>query len=1018
MFKRIAPLAALAALAFVAGNSALAQDTAPAPAPPPGEPAQAQPATPTAPVEEIVITGSRIKRNDLVANSPVAIVSTEELELTSTVNAEDIIRTLPQAAPGMTPGVNNGNPGVATVNLRGLDDERTLVLIDGKRFVGYDSEGIVDLNNIPTPLVERIDVVTGGASAVYGSDAIAGVVNFVLRDDFEGVQVDYDWSDPLRGGETTHNIGITAGGNFADERGNAAIFFGWTERDAVFQGDRGFSVFELTTATGGQGGSSTDTQGNVFVYDPDADAQSFTPTGDFIDRGSRRFNYNPYNLLQVPEQRYQATGVLHYDLAEWATVYGRATFAQTQVDSVIAPSGTFFSEFNIPYDSIFITPQSQAILYPAGGTGLVQEDAFGNDICKSDPTIVGTFDLLDTDCNGAFGPGDSGPFAFGRRTTEVGPRITRNRTQAYQIVGGLRGMIPMLEGWDYDFSVQHARTELSRVFENDLKKSRVQDVLDASSASANPGAVDGGPCLPTAPSNCILGNMFGDGNLSAETAAYMALQIQEEVYTTQDVIMLSASGDLGENLKMPGASPIGLAFGFEWRRTESDSFPDDCYSTPDCSIGFGSTTSVRAEQTVKEYYFEALVPLLERMPFVYSLQFETGYRYADYSNVDGVDAWKVGGEYAPFEDLRFRVLYQNAVRAPNIFENSQPLTPDLDNSVGDPCAGFAEANGGSLPLDTYTRNLCVATGAPAGFFTETAPGSGVWNTGVSDVIAGQINILESGNEKLKEEASRTLTIGGIYQPSWLEGLVFQLDWYRVEIDDAITNYDADVILGNCYNQATNPTGDANSLMCAFVQRNPITGALIGNPNFGLLQPEQNIATLEVSGVDISVAYALDMGGWGRLDMSLLASKLIKHDDKPADLVPTNVCKGIYGPICNAPNNSIGFQQRTTWYFSDFYVGYRWRYIRGTDFEDPSQAVKEFASIEDVHYLDVTLGWEPTRFQYLEGFRFQLGIDNLADKSPPLVGAQAGPTDQNSGNTFPGNYDAIGRTLRLSISKSF
>jgi outer membrane receptor protein involved in Fe transport len=1015
--KRYTSSVAVAALVLAGSVAATAQDASQAQSvPAAAAPASGQP-------EEIVVTGSRIKRTDLVASSPVSIVDNEELQLTATVNVEDVIRALPQAVPGISPGINNGNPGVATVNLRGLDDERTLVLVDGKRFVGYDSEGIVDLNNIPTSLIERIDVVTGGASAVYGSDAIAGVVNFILKDDFEGVQVDYDYDNVLRGtGTTTDNFGITMGGNFDGERGNAAVYIGWTKRDALSQNDRPFSRSAIDTDSGGAFGSSTDTMGAI---DIPAGARlgfmSCTPAGrcDLLPRGARRFNFNKFNYLQVPEVRYQATALVHYDLNDWATVYGRATFAQTEVDTKLAPSGSFGSEFAIPYDSHFLTTAARDLLYPVGGLGVDQEDAFGNKVCFNDQTKNGTpFDVLDTNCDGNLGVGDAAKYPFYRRTIEAGTRDTRNRTQAYQIVGGIRGDIPMLDGWSYDFSVQHGRTELSRVFD-DVKKTRFQDLLDASSESLNPSIITGGTsCLSSAPSNCVVGNLFGDGNLSQAATDYIKLQINEQVFTTQDVIMLSASGDLGEAVHIPGADPIGIAIGGEWRRTKSESFPDDCYSTPDCSLGFGSTTAVRASQTVKELFGEILIPLVQEKPFVDRLELESGFRWADYSTVGSVTAYKVGGTYAPIKDFRLRVLYQRAVRAPNIFETSQPLTPDLDNSVGDPCAGFAEANGGALPLDTFTKDLCVATGAPAGLFTETAPGSGVWITRVQDVIAGQVNILESGNVNLKQEKSKTITAGGVYQPSWLEGLNITVDWYRVSIDDAVSNFAADDIFGGCYNQVANPTGDPNQQLCAFVSRNPLTGALIGNPNYGLLEPESNISTLEVSGIDFDVDYATDLGNFGRVDITFQANKLLKHDDKPSSLTPTNRCKGLYGPVCNSPNVPLGFQQRTTWYINDFYLGYRWRYIGATKFEAGPTKSSTTGRIPAFHYVDITLGWEPTGNDFLNGFRFQVLLENIFDQDPPIVGQSAGPTDQNSGNTFPGTYDVVGRTLSLSVSKKF
>ncbi len=995
------------ALVLSVGTSALAQDAAqgqPVPAAPP----EAQQA------EEIVVTGSRIKRQDLQANSPVAILGADEITLTATVNAEDVIRELPQAIPGISPGVNNGNPGVATVNLRGLDDERTLVLVDGKRFVGYDSEGIVDINNIPTSLIERIDIVTGGASAVYGSDAIAGVVNFVMKDNFEGAQFDYDYLNALRGGEATNSFGATFGMNAPDERGNLTMFAGWTDRDAVPGGARWFSERAITTADGSFGGSSTDTNGNVLCggcsYSGGA-GPTFTPqtfvgfssaNGDLIPRGARRFNFGPFNFNQVPEERYQAMALGHYDIFEWLTFYANFSFAQTQVDTQIAPSGTFFSEFEIPFDSIYLTPQSRSVLFgDVAGTGAY------------DPAF-------DSDGSGSVGPGDVALYPFGRRTIEVGPRITRNRTQAWQLVGGFKGDLPFLETWSYDFSAQRGRTELSRVFENDLAGARVQDILDASSPTINPGAVDGGTCHAGAAAGCFVGSLFGDGSLNSDAAGFIALSINEEIYTTQDIVHFDVSGDFGETFKIPGASPIGAVFGAEWRKVQSDSFPDDCYSTPDCSLGFGSTTSVRNEFTVKEVFGELKVPLVEDRRFVDNLAIGGAFRWADYSHSGTATAWKVDGEYNPIEDFKFRVTYAVAVRAPNIFEFGQPLTPGLDNSNGDPCAAFNEASGGTT-VDTFTRDLCVNTGVNASLFVETAPGSGVWTTSVPDVISGQINAFSGGNPDLKEEEARSLTVGGVWQPSFLEGLVIQIDWYKVKIEDAISNIDADNLLSFCYLAANNPTGDPGAFACQFVNRNTLTGGLVGNPNFGLIETEQNISNIKGEGVDFQLDYALDLGNAGNLDIGWLATKVIKVDDTPFVGASTNHCKGIYGPICNSPNPTVKWVQRTTWYVGDFNMGYRWRYIRGTEFEDQGNCFtggSNFCKINDTHYMDFVVGWTPTGVEMLEGFTFQVGLENAFDEDPPIVGQEAGPTDQNSNNTFPGTYDSVGRALTVRASKKF
>ena len=1014
--KRYTSSVAVAALVLMGSVAATAQDA---------QPGQAVPAAtkPASEPEEIVVTGSRIKRTDLVAESPVSFLDAADIAQTSAVNVEDVLRQIPQALPGISKGVNNGNPGVATVNLRGLDDERTLVLVNGKRFVGYDSEGIVDLNNIPTTLIQRVDVVTGGASAVYGSDAVAGVVNFILKDDFEGVQFDYNYANALRGGEATNAFSVTLGANSADERGNVTLFAGWTNRDAVTQGNRWFSERTISTADGSFGGSSTDTNMNVLCggcsysgsAGPTFGANNFvgfaSANGNLQPRGSRRFNFNPFNLLQVPEDRYQGTVLGHYDINEWVTAYAEFTFAQTQVDTVIAPSGTFFSEFDIPFDSIFLTTQARSVLFgDFAGTG------------SYDPSF-------DSNGNGSVGPGDVARYPIGRRTIEVGPRITRNRTQAWHLVGGLKGEVPFLDGWSYDLSAQRGRTELSRIFENDIKGSRVKDILNASSPTSNPGATDGGTCHAGAAQGCVVGSLFGDGSLNSGAASFIALRLNEDVYTIQDIVHFDVSGDFGETFKIPGASPIGASFGAEWRRVRSESFPDDCYSTPDCSIGFGSTTSVIGKFNVKEFFGELRVPVLEDKPFAKAVTLNGAYRWADYSHTGTADAWKVGGEWSPVEDFMLRINYQRAVRAPNIYEFAQPFTPTLDNSNGDPCAAFNEATG-LTEVDQFTRDLCVATGVAAGLFVPTAT-PGIYTTGVPDVISGQINSFSGGSRTLKEEQAKTLTVGGVLRPRWLEGLNLTIDWYRVEIEDPISSIDADVILRGCYDQASNPTGDPNTLLCSLVQRNPSTGGLIGNPNFGLIETERNIGFLKVEGVDMSLDYLLDLGSLGNLELGFSATKVITINDKPTPNTPTNVCKGIYGPICNSPNPSLTFSQRTTWNVGDFSLGYRWRYINGTDYEQKTLVItsggqtvstdlclKQYCSINGTHYVDIVAAWTPSNIDMLDGFTFQFGIENLFDEDPPIVGGEAGPTDQNSGNTFPGSYDVIGRALTLRASKKF
>jgi outer membrane receptor protein involved in Fe transport len=271
-------------------------------------------------------------------------------------------------------------------------------------------------------------------------------------------------------------------------------------------------------------------------------------------------------------------------------------------------------------------------------------------------------------------------------------------------------------------------------------------------------------------------------------------------------------------------------------------------------------------------------------------------------------------------------------------------------------------------------------------------------------------------------------VGGVFEPRALEGLTIQIDWFHTTIKDAISNIGADDILSYCYLAALNPTASTSGV-CSFVERNPLTGGLVGNPNFGLNEQEQNIASLEGEGVDFDLDYSLDLGSMGNLEIDWKATKVIKNNNTPFAGAAVNVCKSTFGPICDNPTPSVKWVQRTTWYIGDFNIGYRWRYLRGTHYEDLTDSdgngapdvcndKKGYCFIGDVHYVDIVLGWTPTGIDALNGFTFQVGLENLFDKDPPIVGSEAGTTIQNSGNTFPGTFETVGRSLTIRASKKF
>lgn len=402
------------------------------------------------PIEEVVVTGSRILRPDLDAVSPVTVVDQEEFTLSGIINVEQKLNELPQSLPSFGATSNNPGDGTARVDLRGLGSFRTLVLVNGRRYMNATQDGVVDLNTIPASLIERVDVVTGGASAVYGSDAMAGVVNFILKDDFEGVEVNalYDITEESDGEKA--NVDLTIGGNFADGRGNATVYMQYSDREPIFQGDRSFSDVALTES-GDQlvpGGSSGIPGTLLFGMNPDGDEDANSgdeiPNTVFLPDGSSRpfvnpddlFNYAPDNFLQLPQERFLAHGQAHFDLSDQVRAYSEITFAQNEVAQELAPTPAFVSTLEVNPDSAFFDAETQALL------DNIPTNADGN-------VFLGT---------------------IGRRMVENGPRQSTDNRDAFRLMLGVEGDIN--PEWGFNLFASHARVDAQNLLENDVSASR------------------------------------------------------------------------------------------------------------------------------------------------------------------------------------------------------------------------------------------------------------------------------------------------------------------------------------------------------------------------------------------------------------------------------------------------------------------------------------------------------------------------------------------------------------------
>ena len=921
-------------------------------------------------LEEIVVTGSRIVRSDLTANSPIAVFDAEQLRLQGTTNVEEFLRDMPQFVAGVGSNSNNGNDGSATVDLRNLGEERTLVLVDGKRFVPYDFQGYVDLGMIPASLIERVEVITGGASAVYGSDAVAGVVNFIMKKDFTGIEFDASYGISGENDSSRRDFALTLGGDIAGGRGNVVFNIGYTDQEALTQGDRDFSLFSLNDALQ-PGGSLTTPWGSIIGNFPGVDTAgngfiqfARDGSGDLVNT-TENFNFNPFNLLQAPQEKWTGTVIADLDINEDFRAYVRGSFANNQVNTVIAPSGTFFFPFVVNTNNPFLSAQAQGVL---------------ND-----------FDLAETN------PATAGDgfvnIALGRRLTELGTRDSLYENTAYQFVGGLTGEVG--NGYNWELFAQQGRTTRTQNFINDVN---YNNALQAIQAVENPdGTIS---CINPA-GGCQPANFFGENTLSAAAGNFIRLNLNENNKTEQRIYGGSIAGDMP--FGSPGAdSNFAFAVGFEIREEEAVNLPDQNYSSGN-TIGFGSSSPVDASIDITEFFAEASLPLLQGSA-VGDITLDLGVRVADYDNeVTGVasnsfsnTSWKAGGEWAINDAIRLRGGFQRAVRAPTIAEIGLPRTPSTGDLSSDPCEGTNPVGNAELTA------LCIATGVPAA------------NIGtVTSIIAGQINNFVGGNPALEPEEADSVTFGVVLTPESFPVTV-ALDYYQIEIENAITQVSEQNVINACYQSEQDPNGT----FCSLISRSTLNGSLSGGNTVGVDVSLINAARAEASGIDLSVDYGLEIGDFGTIDFNFVGVHIIKNEQQDAEFFRVNDCAGLAGNTCTAPDPEFRFVQNSRWSNGPWTVNLRWQYISevtndSIELDGVSPTAFGRPDFGSFSYFDLS-----GLYAVNENLTIRAGIFNLLDKEPPIVGNDYGGTLENSGNTYPATYDPIGRYFNVGFNASF
>ena len=1036
-----APLAIGVALL---ASPAFAQDT------PPATPAADQGG------EEIVVTGSRIPQPNLESVSPITVVSAEEFKLSGTTRVEDMLNSLPQVFASQASTLSNGADGTAAVDLRGLGTTRTLALVNGRRLLPGDpsptSGSAADINFLPASILKRVEVLTGGASSTYGADAVAGVVNFIVDTNFTGIKLDGQYSffqhtnadtflPPLLDARAatgavgfgypkgsvadggTVDATLMIGSGFDGDRGHVMAYFGYRKVNAVLQGNRDYSACVLQNTGGGVprcGGSATSDNGNVVLFDTNVTTgtstiYTFRPNGGFANATSL-YNFAPSNYYQRPDERYTGGVFANYEISDSIKPYLEFMFMDDRTVAQIAPSGDFGNTLTMNCDNPLMSATQRSVV--CDSDNLINGFIGNFPTAQSAPynTNPGAPPIVFVDSRGT--PYNEGFFQLLRRNVEGGPRRADLQHTDFRAVVGSKG--DLSDAWSYDAYYQYGRSDYTQVYSNEFSVARLNRALNViSDPRAGPGfgqpvcrsVIDGSD--PT----CVPYNIFGGaGSASAAAVNYLSATGFQKGQTSEQIASASLTGTLGKyGIKTPWADDgVAINLGVEYRKESLELQTDNAFSTGDLTGQGGATLPISGNFHVFEIFGETQIPVVHDSVF-YDLSLNAGYRRSWYKTSVGksydTDTWKLGAEFAPIKDIRFRGAYSRAARAPNIQELFATPTVGLNGS-SDPCAGHSI---------TATEFGCRAQGFTVGSGTAANP-------------AGQYNGLIGGNPNLTPEIATTKTVGVVLQPSFLPGFTASVDWFDIKIDNTISATSQDAVLKDC---VANATATFTPISCGLVHRD-VARSLWLTPNGYVNSLPTNIGSTQTKGIEVSAAYSHGIGGLGKLSANMTGTYLDSYVTDNGITQPYN-CAGYYGPTCSsggtvnsgAPLPKWRHSARLSWQAPfGFGLSVQWRYIGPVAAETLQKTNQSLNGdfnfnpglhIKPYSYFDLATTWNVT-----EKYTFRLGVNNIFDKSPPMVtsgnagrdGSNLCPTGPCNGNTYPATYDALGRYIYAAVTLNF
>ncbi|HEY7888524.1 MAG TPA: TonB-dependent receptor [Steroidobacteraceae bacterium] len=942
-------------------------------------------------LQEVVVTGTRFKTPNASSPAPITIVGASDLLHEGAAKTEDLMISLPQTDAGLTDsGVGISQTpltGTATVDLRGIGAFRTLVLMNGQRINPGDAVNpSADLHTIPELLIKRVEVLTGGASAIYGSDAEAGVVNFVMDTDYTGTKFSAQGSGfyDNNGDTGLHSI-MSAGGvnpptgsvfdggtvnlagvygtGFSGGAGHVELYAGYRRSAGFLASSRDTSACTLQETTPTSYGCLLDGSAAAGQFvDPSGNAYTLGAAGNTLRpyAAGDGYNFTAPESLQRPDTRWNAGVFAHYTFNEHAQLYLEGQFMHDYTTLQYEPSGTAWTNAG---------PQTYSI--PC-----------------SDPLL--SADEVSTLCSAnGLAATDVAQIGIGRRNVEGGSLQDSFRHTSSRLVLGVKGALD--ENWTYDANVNYGKVTYQERVTNDISIANVTNALDVVSVGGKPtcqSVVDG-----TDPS-CVPYDIWRTGGVTPAALGYITEGGGNVGSATQTILSTGVIGDLGAyGLKSPWASDsLGLALGAQYRDEAIDNQPGAAMSAGDLmyasNVLYGSLPT-KGSFHVAEIYSELKVPLLKDKPFAESLNLDLADRYASYRPQGKVNAYNLGADWALIRTVRFRASYSRAVRAANGHELFLAQSAGTQQ-IADPCSG---------PTPTASQAECALTGVTAAQYGHIP-------------LANGVTVLSGGNPNLTPEKGSSFTAGVVLTNfDWAPSLLLSVDYWRIRIKDYIGSIAAKQSLSGCL-------ASGNPIFCNLVIRGA-GGSLVSGR---ILQTRANTGSYGESGIDIAGQYLLPLGPAGRLSFTFNGSRLLDNPISVNPAVPLVDCSDLYGASCSGvgPTSPIPYWRhtlRSTWTKGNVEVSLNWRYIGAMSFEGTSpyfsgETVNPIDShVPAYNYFDLDTGYT------FEHFDVHLGVNNLFGKKPPIIGYGANPLLLN-GNLFTGIYDNFGREIFAEMTAQF